>query len=95
MVWKTGQNRKEETMSKLRITPLNIVAAGLLTWVLWRVLEDDFTLGWVGLSLLLVVAVVVADQFFRAMLKTLKRVWLVEGFFVILVFIAIWMIRLW
>lgn len=82
-------------MSKLRITPLNILASGLLTWVLWSVLEDNYTLGWVGLVLLLLVAVVVADQFFRIMLKSLKRVWLIEGFFVILVVIVVWVIRLW
>lgn len=82
-------------MSKLRITPLNILAAGLLTWMLWSVLEDNYTLGWVGLVLLLLVAVVVADQFFRIMLKSLKRVWLIEGFFVILVVIVVWVIRLW
>lgn len=82
-------------MSKLRITPLNIVAAGLLTWLVWRILDSDYTLGWIGLMLLLVVAVVVADQFFRIMLKKLGRVWLIEGFFVILVCIALWIIRVW
>ncbi len=89
------QGFKKEAMSKFRITPLNFVSAGLLTWLLWRILADDYTLGWVGLMLLLVVAVVIADQFFRIMLKTLGRVWLIEGFFVILVCIVLWIIRVW
>lgn len=82
-------------MSKLRITPLNIVSAALLTWMLWSVLDDNYTLAWVGLMFLLLVAIIVADQFFRIMLKSLKRVWLIEGFFVILVVIVVWVIRLW
>ncbi len=82
-------------MSKLRITPLNIVSAALLTWMLWSVLDDNYTLAWVGLMFLLLVAIIVADQFFRIMLKSLKRVWLIEGFFVILVVIVVWVIRVW
>lgn len=82
-------------MSKLRITPLNIVSAALLTWMLWSVLDDNYTLAWLGLMFLLLVAIIVADQFFRIMLKSLKRVWLIEGFFVILVVIVVWVIRLW
>lgn len=82
-------------MSKFRITPLNIGAAALLTWMLWRVLEESYTWSWIGFMFLLLIAVVVADQFFRIMLKSLRRVWLIEGFFVILVVIVVWVIRLW
>ena len=86
---------QEKEMSKFRITPLNIGAAVLLTWMLWRVLEESYTWSWIGFMLLLLIAVVVADQFFRIMLKSLRRVWLIEGFFVILVVIVVWVIRLW
>lgn len=82
-------------MSKLRITPLNIVSALLLTWLLWWIWEDDYTIAAIGWILLLLLAVVLTDQFFRLMLRSLKRVWMVEGVFVVLVVVVIWVIRVW
>lgn len=82
-------------MSKLRITPLNIASALILTWLLWQVLYSDLGFGGIGWILLLLVAVVFADQFFRVTLKSLKRVWLAQGIFLLFVVLALLVIRVW
>lgn len=79
-------------MRSVRFTPLNIVVAGLLAYMGLQVLEQALGL-WEILGLvLLIVVLVISDQFFRVMLKKLSRVWLIEGVFVVLAFIAIWLI---
>lgn len=82
-------------MKQLRVTPLNIASAGLLTWMLWKILNDDYKWSVLIWMLLLLVFVIVGDQFFRVMLKSLKRIWIVEGIFVIFVVLTIWLLQVW
>ena len=82
-------------MKQVRITPLNIASELLLTWMLWQILDDEVGIGDIGWFLLLLLVLVTADQFFRLMLRTLKRVWIAEGIFVVLVALVIWVIRVW
>ncbi len=82
-------------MKRLRITPLNIASACLLTWVLWQLIDDNMGMGTVAWFLLLLLVLVVADQFFRVMLHNLKRVWMAEGVFVVFVALAIWILNVW
>ena len=82
-------------MKQLRITPLNIASAGLLAALLWQVMDGDAGLATIGWFLLLLLVMVAADQFFRLMLRNLKRVWIAEGVFVVFVMLAIWMLKLW
>ena len=82
-------------MRKLRITPLNIASALLLTWLLWQVVGGELsgtTITWIFVLLLVLV---VADQFFRLLLRSLKRVWIAEGIFVVFVVLAIWILKVW
>lgn len=82
-------------MKPLRVTPLNIASALLLTWLLWQVLADEVGAGTIGWFLLLLLVLVAADQFFRLMLRSLKRVWIAEGIFTVIVVLTIWVIRVW
>ncbi len=82
-------------MRALRITPLNIASAILAAGLAWRALEDKISMGTIGWFLLLLLVLVIADQFFRLMLRSLKRIWLAEGIFVLLVVLVIGVLRLW
>ncbi len=82
-------------MKQLRITPLNIASALLLTWLLWQIIIDEAGIGTIGWFLLLLLVLVVADQFFRLMLRGLKRVWIAEGIFVVFVVLVTWILKLW
>ncbi len=82
-------------MRQLRITPLNIASASLLTWLLWQILDDEVGIGTIGWFLLLLLVLIAADQFFRLMLRTLKRVWIAEGIFVVFVVLVIWILKIW
>jgi len=82
-------------MKKLRITPLNIASAVLVTWLLWRMIAGEIggiSVTWIFVLLLVLVA---ADQFFRILLRNLKRVWIAEGIFVVFVVLAIWILNVW
>ena len=82
-------------MKKLRITPLNIASALLLTWLLWQVIDGKLggtAIVWIFVLLLVLV---VADQFFRLLLRSLQRVWIAEGIFVVFVVLAIWILKAW
>ncbi|MGK6351821.1 hypothetical protein [Parapedobacter sp. DT-150] len=82
-------------MRQLRITPLNIAAALLVTWLLWQVIADKIGVGTIGWFLLLLLVLVAADQFFRLLLRKLKRIWMAEGVFLVLVVVLVWVIRVW
>lgn len=79
----------------MRITPLNIASALVLAGLLWQVMDNAIGMGRIGWFLLLLLVMVVADQFFRFMLGSLKRVWIAEGAFLIFVVLAVWLLRLW
>ncbi|RQP17250.1 MAG: hypothetical protein EAS52_09275 [Parapedobacter sp.] len=66
-----------------------------MTWLLWQMIVDTIGMGTIGWIFLLLLVLVVADQFFRLMLRSLKRVWIAEGIFVVFVALAIWILRVW
>jgi len=80
-------------MKKLRITPLNIASALLMTWLLWQVIASKVGISTVGWIFLLLLVLVITDQFFRLLLRSLKRVWIAEGIFVVFVALAIWILN--
>ncbi|SFB93527.1 hypothetical protein SAMN05421747_102201 [Parapedobacter composti] len=82
-------------MKQLRITPLNIASALLVTWMLWQIMDEAIGMGIIGWFLLLLLVLVGADQFFRLMLGSLKRVWMAEGVFLLFVVLAIWILNVW
>jgi hypothetical protein len=82
-------------MKKLRITPLNIASALLMTWLLWQVIASKVGISTVGWIFLLLLVLVITDQFFRLLLRSLKRVWIAEGIFVVFVALAIWILNVW
>lgn len=82
-------------MKQLRVTPLNIASALLLTWLLWQFITDKIAISTFGWFCLLLLVLVGADQFFRLMLHSLKRVWVAEGVFLVFVVLTIWVLKLW
>ncbi|MGV3764267.1 hypothetical protein [Parapedobacter sp.] len=82
-------------MKRLRITPLNIASALVLAGLLWQVMDNAIGVVTIGWFLLLLLIMVVADQFFRLMLRSLKRVWIAEGAFLVFVALVVWLLRLW
>lgn len=80
-------------MKNLRLTPLNIVCALLAVWGVWSVIVDQ--LGWkrIALGILLIVILIIADQFFRLFFQRIRRIWLVEMGFVVFTILVIWLIE--
>lgn len=80
---------------KLRFTPLNILAAALLTAIAYLLIFPDENgwrmLGSVSLALMLA-STVITDLIFRFFFKELKRIWIVE--LVFLIFAAVFIILL-
>lgn len=80
---------------KLRLTPLNILSAALLTGIAYLfVFPDEYGwryLGAISLGLMLA-STVVTDLIFRFFFKDIKRIWIVE--LVFLIFAAILIILL-
>lgn len=83
-------------MRRIRFTPLNILSALLLTGTAYLWLFPDETgwrfLGSVSLILLLVLCLL-SDIFFRFLLKDLKRIWIVEGLFLIFVLLTLYILQ--
>ncbi len=82
-------------MKKLRITPLNLAMAGLLTWLLWQIWYEDFAWSKGFYVVLLLVILVSADQYFRVFFKNIQKVWLIEIVFLVLVFLVAWVLKWW
>ncbi len=82
-------------MKRLRVTPLNIASALILAGLLWQIMDNTIGMGAIGWFFLLLLVMVIADQFFRLMLRNLKRVWIAEGVFLVFVAVALWLLRLW
>jgi hypothetical protein len=81
---------------KVKITPLNILLAALLTTLGYLLLFPDENgwrfLGAVSLFILCAVCFI-ADMIFRFFLKDLKRIWIVEVCFIIFAVVLIVIIR--
>lgn len=82
-------------MKNLRITPLNLAMAGLLTWLLWQIWLGDFAWSKGFYALLLLVILMSADQYFRIFFKNIQKVWLIEMVFLVLVFVVTWVLKGW
>jgi len=81
-------------MRKLRITPLNIVAALALAFFVASFFREDPERGHVDFSVLykgilgaMVVVAFITDMIFRFIFKDLKRIWFVEIAFISLTII--------
>ncbi|MEH6308203.1 hypothetical protein RYH73_21275 [Olivibacter sp. CPCC 100613] len=79
-------------MKNLRLTPLNIVCAVFSVWVLWSVSIHQLTWKRAALALLLIIILIIADQFFRLFFQRIRRVWFVEIGFVAVTILLIWLI---
>lgn len=82
-------------MKRMRITPLNIIAALLMTGMLWLVITDEIDFSTIGWFLLFLLVIVLADQFFRLLVRRLTQIWITEGVFIGIVGVVIWAIRTW
>ncbi len=78
----------------MKLTPLNIALASVLVWTLSENKETDEPLfSWYWL-LLLVVVLALVDLLFRMWFKNLKRLWIVQCVFLVLVGIIVVLIKL-
>lgn len=79
-----------------KITPLNMVVAILIVWAVSGLMDGAIAssqLIWIGF---LAVLVVLVDIMFRMMLKTPKRLWMIQLLFLVLTVIVafgIWHFR--
>lgn len=79
-----------------KITPLNIVVAILIVWAVSGLMDGAIAssqLIWIGF---LAVLVILVDIMFRMMLKTPKRLWMIQLLFLVLTVIVafgIWHFR--
>lgn len=80
-------------MRSLRISLLNVVAAAVLFWLGSAIIDKTISLGTAIWTVILILLILVVDQFFRMMLRSLSRVWLVEAIFIILSLLSIWIVR--
>ncbi|MGK9124865.1 hypothetical protein M1D52_12105 [Olivibacter sp. SA151] len=80
-------------MKNLRLTPLNIVCALLAVWGVWSVIVDQLAWKRIALGILLIVILIIADQFFRLFFQRIRRIWLVEMGFVVFTILVIWLIE--
>ena len=76
-------------MKKFRITPLNIVAALALIFLVTTFFKDqpntlkvDFSWFYTIIIIGLIVVSFITDMIFRFIFKDLKRIWFVELFFI-------------
>jgi len=79
-------------MKSLRITPLNLSCALLLAWLLWQILFNLIVWKNILLGFLLLIVMIIADQFFRFFFRTMKRIWLTELGFILFAILVIWVI---
>lgn len=82
-------------MKQVRITPISLVMAGLLTWLLWEFWEDSYRWGQILYILLLLIILVAADQVVRVLVRDIRRIWIIELVFLVSVVLVAWIVRLW
>ena len=77
----------------MKLTPFNITLACLLVWFISEInLDTDMTFSW-GWLLALCVILSVLDLGFRILFKELKRLWMMEVGFLVLVGILMLLIK--
>ena len=82
-------------MKHVRITPISLVLAGLLTWVLWEFWEGGYRWGEMLYVFLLFIILVGADQVARVIVRDMRRVWVIELVFLVAVVLVAWIVKLW
>lgn len=80
-------------MKKVKITPLVLAIALLLSWLLWQVWFAELSWSQGLFVLLLFVILVAADQYFRLLYRQIQKLWLIEGVFLVLVFVVAWLLN--
>ncbi|HLW49516.1 MAG TPA: hypothetical protein VKZ78_00970 [Sphingobacteriaceae bacterium] len=80
-------------MKKVKITPLVLAIAVLLSWLLWQVWFAELSWSQGLFVLLLFVILVAADQYFRLLYRQIQKLWLIEGVFLVLVFVVAWLLN--
>lgn len=80
-------------MKKVKITPLVLAIAVLLSWMLWQVWFAELSWSQGLFVLLLFVILVAADQYFRLLYRQIQKLWLIEGVFLVLVFVVAWLLN--
>lgn len=80
-------------MKKVKITPLILAIAALLSWLLWQVWFAELSWSAGLFVLLLFVILVAADQYFRLLYRQIQKLWLIEGVFLVLVFVIAWLLN--
>ena len=82
-------------MKQVRITPISLIMAAMITWVLWEVIDGDFLTSQLVYLIPLFIILVAADQIARVAIKDLRRVWIIELVFAAAVFAVAWIVRIW
>lgn len=80
-------------MRNLKITPLILAIGGLLAWFFWQVWFADFDWSKGFYVLLLFLILVAADQYCRVLYRDIRRLWLIEAVFLVIVFVIAWMLN--
>ncbi len=76
----------------MKLTPLNIVLACFLAWIVTEWGNEQLQMTWWSI-VLMVVVLLLADVIFRLVLKDMKRLWIGEIGFVLLAGILMVVIR--
>lgn len=82
-------------MRSLRITPINIATATILSWFGLSVWEANMTWSNGIMFAILIIVLIVSDQYFRVFFKGTERIWLIEIVFLVLVGAAALLLRWW
>lgn len=95
---------QKEKNVRLRLTPLNIVSAVFLVIAIYLLLEKKQPRGTamyinlsgmlVGFSFLIAIVCFISDQIFRKFVPELKKIWILECFFVAITLLLIFIIKI-
>jgi len=66
----------------MKLTPLNIVLACVLTWIISELGSEQLLLPWWQVALL-IGSIILADILFRVYVKDIKKLWILEIAFVL------------
>jgi len=67
----------------MKLTPLNIVLACVLTWIISELGSEQLLLPWWQVTLL-IGSILLADILFRVFVKDIKKLWILEMVFVLI-----------
>jgi len=79
-----------------RITPLLIILALIFSLTLVGLIDGSVVFLYKGLIYLVLCLILwLSDQFFRYFIKSLKRLWIIETLFILIVVLFLWILGLW